>query len=98
MPTAEWREEKAEAVVLSICRLLASPDTPLSVKDELAGVALWNSLKLFAEALQERLESEDGKWSPGVVDRFREEPARCAELLKLMSEPDFSASAYWREK
>jgi len=46
MPTPAWREEKAEYVVQSICRVLASPDTPQTIQDELGGVALWNALKL----------------------------------------------------
>jgi hypothetical protein len=98
MPTADWREEKSEAVVKAICRLLASPATPPAIKEELASEVLWNALKLFADALQERLGSEKTKWSPGVVNIFREDPSRCEEWLELMSEPDFSADDYWKKK
>lgn len=95
MPTAEWREEKSTYVIEAICRLLASSETPYAVKAELAGEALWNSLKLFADALEERLGGKP-RWSPGVVRVFRNEPYRCEEWLALMAEPDFSVEEYWK--
>jgi hypothetical protein len=94
MSTATWREEKSEYVVSAICRLLAAEDTPLSIKEELAGEALWNALKLFADAMEERLNS-NSKWSPGLVELFKNRPERCKDWLELMSEPDFSAQSYW---
>ncbi len=95
MPNAIWREEKSESVVRAICRLLASDETPPAVKENLAGEALWNSLKLFSDALEERLGSEKTKWSPSVVALFRNDPSRCENWLALMAEPDFSAEEYW---
>lgn len=95
MPTAEWREEKSELVVKALCRLLASSETPPAIKEELGG-ALWNALKLFANALEERLGGKT-KWSPGVVELFKNEPSRCDEWLALMAEPDFSAAEYWKK-
>ncbi|MEA9424801.1 hypothetical protein [Aeromonas caviae] len=95
MSTATWREEKAEYVISAICRLLAAEDTPLGIKEELSGEALWNALKLFADAMEERLNSKT-RWSPGLVELFRNEPERCKEWLELMAEPDFSAEGYWK--
>jgi len=54
MPTAHWREEKAGRVVEAICRTLASPQTPQTTRDSLAP-ALWDALKLLADAIAERL-------------------------------------------
>lgn len=96
MPTADWREEKSELVVQAICRVLSAESTPQTVRDELSGEALWNALKLFADALQERLGTNEARWSPGLVDLFRDKPAQCDEWLALMAEPDFSAAAYWK--
>ena len=97
MPTPAWREEKAEYVVQSICRVLASPDTPQSIQDELGGVALWNALKLFSKALEERLDSAETKWSPTLVELFRNKPDQCDQWLQFMTEPEFSAAAYWKQ-
>lgn len=97
MPTADWREEKSEIVVKAICRLLESSETPLAVKKELAGAALSNSLKLFTDAVEERLGSKKTKWSPGVVAQFKKDPSRCDEWLALIAEPDFSAAEYWSD-
>src|SRR5439155_10891663 len=94
MPTADWRAEKTEWVIQAICRVLASAETPKAVRDELAGEALWNALKLFADALQEQ--KGGTRWSPSLVDRFREKPAQCDEWLALMEEPDFSTAECWK--
>jgi hypothetical protein len=88
MPTAEWREEKSENVVLAICRVLAMPDLPQEVRHELGNDALWNALKLHADALQERMGGT--RWSPDWVDEFKNSPKKCAELLKRMAEPSFT--------
>ncbi|WP_407058835.1 hypothetical protein ACJBUE_12700 [Ralstonia syzygii subsp. celebesensis] len=95
MPTAEWREEKSENVVQSICRVLASSDLPQEARHELGSDALWNALKLHADALQERMGGT--RWSPGLVDLFREQPAKCNDWLALMQEQDFTAAAYFKE-
>lgn len=95
MPTPEWREEKAQNVVTSICQILASTNTPQTIRDELGGVALWNALKLFSEALEDRLSSAETKWSPALVELFRNKPDQCDRWLELMAEPEFSAKAYW---
>ncbi|SEN69277.1 hypothetical protein [Nitrosomonas marina] len=95
MPTPDWREEKAKCVIQSICRILASESTPQAVRDELGGQALWNALKLFTEALEERLGSSETKWSPALVKLFISNPDQCDQWLELMAEPDFTASAYW---
>lgn len=94
MPTADWREEKSEFVVQSICRALAKPDLADDVRHELGGEALWNALKLFADAVQERIGGT--RWSPSLVDLFREKPTQCDEWLALMSEPDFTAAEYFK--
>ncbi|WP_287496893.1 hypothetical protein [Pandoraea sp. CB10b_02] len=88
MPTAEWREEKSELVVQAICRVLASPDLPQEARHELGNDALWNALKLHADALQERIGGT--RWSSGLVDHFREHPEKCDEFLALMQEQDFT--------
>ncbi len=98
MPTADWREEKAEFVVQAICRALTVPDMPQSVRNEIAGEALWNALKLFADAVQERLGTTEARWSPSLVNLFRDKPEQCDAWLALMSEHEFSVSAYWREQ
>lgn len=97
MPNATWREEKSEFVVKAICQTLESPDLPESVRSALEGEALFNALKLFADAVEERLGSTRGRWSPGLVDAFRNEPGKCDQLLGLMAEPAFSADGYWRK-
>lgn len=96
MQNAAWREEKSETIVQVICDLLASSETPPAVKEQLSN-PLYNALKLFADALEERLGSGKTKWSPGVVDLFRNQPSRCKEWLELMAEPEFSAESYWGE-
>lgn len=96
MPNAEWREEKAEFVVQSICRVLASSDTPKEIKNELEGEALWNALKLFSHAVEERLGEAKPKWSPALVELFRNNPEQCQQWLEFMSEPGFSAENYWK--
>lgn len=95
MANASWREEKAASVVESICRVLVSNDLDEDARRELEGEALFNGLKLFAEALGDRLGSNRSRWSPALVEAFRDEPAKCPELLKLMSEPEFSVEESW---
>jgi len=94
MPTAEWREEKSENVVKELCRALASADVPQAVRESL-DVALWDALKLFADALEDRIGGT--RWSPGLVDLFRSQPAKCDEWLALMQEQDFNTDAYWEK-
>lgn len=96
MPTAAWREEKSELVVESLCRALTLPDLSEDVKCEL-GQALWDALKLYADALEERLNNKEGKWSPGLVNLFRAKPQQCKEWLSLMAEDGFDANAYWKQ-
>ncbi len=96
MPTPDWREEKAKYVIQSICKILTSPDTPQVIRDELGGQALWNALKLFTDALEERLGNSETKWSPALVDLFINKPDQCSQWLELMVEPEFSASDYWK--
>lgn len=98
MPTPAWREEKSEYVVQSICRVLASSDTPQSIRDELSGEALWNALKLFSNALEERLETRETKWSPALVELFIKKPDQCNQWLQFMAEPEFSAKGYWNQE
>ncbi len=93
MPTALWREEKSESVVESLCRALALPDISEDVQRELEH-ALWDGLKLYAHALQERLNTPEGKWSPGLVNLFRSNPKQCKEWLSLMAEDGFDANTY----
>lgn len=88
MPTAEWREEKSELVVQTICRVLASPGLPQEARHELGNDALWNALKLHADALQERIGGT--RWSPDWVAEFSKSPDKCDALLKRMGEPGFS--------
>lgn len=95
MPTAAWREEKASFVVEELCTILTREHTPEDVKRHVEG-ALGNALKLFADALQERLNTSEVKWSPGVVRLFANRPAECSQWLRLMAEPEFSAAAYWK--
>lgn len=97
MPTAAWREEKSEYVVQGICRILASTETPELIRGELSG-ALWNALKLYADALCERLGSKNTRWSPGLVNLFLSKPGQCDEWLVLMAEPEFTAAAYWSDR
>ena len=80
----------------AICRVLASDKMPETERNDLAGEALWNALKLYADAVQERLDTKDARWSPGLVDLFRSKPEQCEEWLALMTEPEFSAAAYWK--
>ncbi len=95
MPTVDWREEKSEFVVQAICRVLAKTDLADDVRHELGGEALWNALKLFADAVQERMGGT--RWSPGLVDLFRTQPAKCEEWLALMQEQNFNTEAYWEK-
>jgi hypothetical protein len=97
MPTPAWREEKSENVVKAICRALTSSELPQSAREILESEALWNSLKLFSNALEERLDSSESRWSPALVELFVEKPSQCNEWLALMSEPDFSAAGYWKK-
>jgi|AntDeeMinimDraft_4_1070355.scaffolds.fasta_scaffold00965_6 hypothetical protein len=90
-----WREEKAGFVAQSICRVLASPETPEDIKHEIGGEGLYNALKLYAEALECRIPSGTTRWSPALVEGFRKEPERCSAFLVLMAEPEFSADEYW---
>ena len=93
MPTADWREEKSENVVKKLCRALAFSEIPQEVRSSLEA-AFWDALKLFADALQER--TGGTRWSPRLVDLFKNKPAQCDEWLALMEEPDFSAAEYWK--
>ncbi len=95
MPTADWREEKSELVVQAICQVLASPDLPQEARHELGNDALWNALKLYADALQERMGGT--RWSPGLVKLFREQPAKCSVWLALMQEQDFTAAGHFKD-
>ena len=88
---------KAEYVVQSICKILASPDTPQVIRDELGNQALWNALKLFSDALEDRLGSRGTKWSPALVELFINKPDQCNQWLELMAEPEFSAGDYWKQ-
>lgn len=88
MPTADWREEKSKLVVQAICRVLASPELPQEARNDLGNDALWNALKLHADALQER--KGGTRWSPDWVAEFSKSPEKCDELLKQMREPGFS--------
>jgi hypothetical protein len=97
MPTSEWREEKSEYVIQSICRVLSSPDTSQAVRDELSGEALSNALKLFSDALEGQLDTQVTKWSPALVELFIKKPDQCDQWLQLMAEPDFSAEGYWKK-
>ena len=97
MPTAVWREEKAEAIVESLCRILTLPDICEDLRYEVEQ-ALWDGLKLYADALQERLNTDEGKWSPGLVNLFKNNPAQCKEWLLLMAEDGFDANAYYSKK
>lgn len=90
MPTPGWRAEKSSKIVRAICRALASAETPDSIRGELR-LALWDALKLFADAL----DAAGERWSPGLVDLFISKPDRAEVWLALMTEPDFSASGYW---
>lgn len=98
MPTATWREEKSEFVVKAICHALATPGLPEVAREELEGEALSNALKLFAEAVCDRLGSSIDRWSPAMVEAFRKEPEKCTQFLELMMEPDFSVAGYWRSE
>jgi hypothetical protein len=97
MPTADWREEKSSYVVKALCKAIASQDTPEPIKDRLANEGLWNALKLYADALEERLGTNETKWSPALVELFIKRPEQCDQWLDLMAEPEFSASAYWNK-
>lgn len=97
MPTPDWRMEKSAAIITSICHKLSDEDVAPETRDALAGDILWNALKLYADALEEGLESGRTKWSPGVVALFRDYPGRCDEWLTLMAEDEFSAEAYWND-
>lgn len=96
MSTADWREEKSEFVVESLCRALTLPDLSEDVKRELEQ-ALWDALKLYADALEERLCNKEGKWSPSLVNLFRTKPQQYKEWLSLMAEDGFDANAYWKQ-
>ncbi len=98
MPTATWREEKSEYVVKAICQALATPELPEHAREQLEGEALHNALKLFSEAVCDRLGSRLDRWSPALVDAFRKEPEKCDEFLQLMMDPELSASGYWRKE
>lgn len=97
MPTAAWREEKSAVVVESLCRILALPDIREDLRSEVE-LALWDGLKLYADALQERLNTPEGKWSPGLVNLFKNNPSQCKEWLLLMAEDGFDANAYYSRK
>jgi hypothetical protein len=84
-------------VVKALCRTLSSPDLPKDVRRELEGEALFNALKLFSEAVSDRLGSLRERWSPALVEAFKKEPEKCDQFLELMSEPKFSAEDYWRQ-
>ena len=96
MPTPDWREEKAKLVIQSICRILTLSNIPQPVREELGGQALWNALKLFSNALEERLGGNETKWSPALVQLFMNKPGQCDQWLELMVEPEFSAGDYWK--
>ncbi|MCB1948658.1 hypothetical protein [Nitrosomonas sp.] len=51
---------------------------------------------MFANALEERLGSNDTKWSPALVQLFMNKPGQCDQWLELMVEPEFSAGDYWK--
>ena len=70
----DWREEKEKCAVQSICRTLASTDIPQTMRDEIGGQALWNTLRLFTEALEERVGSSETKWSSALISLFITEP------------------------
>ena len=95
MPTPDWREEKAKIVIQSVCRVLALPNIPQPVRDELGHQALCNALKLFTNAI-ERLGSNETKWSPALVQLFMNKPGQCDQWLELMAEPEFTATDYWK--
>ncbi|SFL42236.1 hypothetical protein SAMN05216302_10877 [Nitrosomonas aestuarii] len=68
MPTLDWREEKAKLVIQSICRILTLPNIPQPVREELGGQALWNALKLFSNALEERLGGNEKNGHPHLCN------------------------------
>ncbi|MCG1054090.1 hypothetical protein KQH49_03565 [Mycetohabitans sp. B5] len=93
MSTADWREEKSEFVVQAICRVLSFPDLPQEARHDLEGEALWNALKLHADALQEQMGGT--RWSPELVARFRKQPEKCNDWLASMHEPNFAITGYF---
>lgn len=95
MSTASWRAEKSSLVVRSICSLLSSIDTSRPVREELR-IALWDALKLYAEAIEELAKNTNTRWSPGVVRLFTDHPEQCGQWLDLMAEEDFSSADYWK--
>lgn len=98
MSNAAWREEKSEFIVMALCRALNSSDLPEDVRNELEGEALFNALKLFAEAVSDRLGTRHQRWSPALVDAFRKEPEKCEQYIAMMLEPEFAADDYWRRE
>lgn len=96
MSDATWREEKSEKVVEAICRVLREGGMSDEAKRQIH-IALWNALKLLANAIEDRLSDSRPKWSPALVEIFIEKPDMCANWLKLMYEPEFSAEDYWKK-
>lgn len=91
MPTPEWREEKTEYVVKSICEALIWVEAPEAVRKELQH-ALYHALKILADAIEEQQEGAR-RWSIGLVDLFYDHPELCEHWLEMMKKPDFDAKS-----
>jgi len=94
MPTPDWREEKSQYVVESLCRVLAATEISETVRKELQH-ALFNALKILADAIEERVGGAR-RWSTGLVHLFYGSPELCEQWIMMMKDAEFNAETFLR--